>query len=243
MKFATLISLLAALAGCGRPSEPLVARGKGVAIRTADVRAKIEALPPAQRERYASRDAVRALVDDLVLGELLARAAEQAGFKNETGDPAGKKRMVQALLVKRFADPEGAKAIPEDELRRAYEEHRSEYVQPLKLGVLHLFLDAPAARRSGDARALARRSGAHRRRREGGPDSPFAFAAIAREVSEEPGSREQGGDLGQLSKEDLARRFSPEIAEGVAGAGNRTSDVLASDRGFHILKLNGGTPP
>jgi peptidyl-prolyl cis-trans isomerase C len=240
------LSTLLAAPGCdgpSRPAGPLIAEGPEVAIPTSEVQARLDEMPPARRARYASLEARRELVESSILLEMQAREAEKMGLAGGPDFQAGgKARMVQRMLLMRFHDPEGPASVSDADVRAYYDEHREEYVQPVKMRVAHITFEAP----EGSPGRSSRRDEARRMReriaREGATN-PDAFRDAISGIAHTRNPDVQGAALGLLSREQLARAFTPEIAEAAWGLPpDRPSAVLASPRGFHILQGQGGQP-
>jgi peptidyl-prolyl cis-trans isomerase C len=241
-----VLSIFLSLPACDRPglpSEPLVAAGNGVTITTREMQGRIDEMSPALRSRYTSVEAKRELLDTWVLSELMAREAELAGLANGPDFQAGgKKQMVQRLVLMRFRDPEGPRTVSDAEVRAYYGEHAAEYVQPVKMRVAHITFEAPEgspgrSRRGAEARKIRDRI------IRDASTNPDAFEAAITEVARTASPVTQGAFLGLLTRDELARAFTPEIADVAWGLSpNAPSSVLASPRGFHILQGYGGQP-
>jgi peptidyl-prolyl cis-trans isomerase C len=245
---ARLVTLFAVLAlpACDHargPAGSLVAQGAGVIIATSELQARIDEMTPALRARYASLDARRELLDGWILTELMAREAERAGLAHGPDHRAGgKKQMVQRLVVMRFRDPEGPRTVSDADVRAHYEEHLDDYVQPVKMRVAHITLEATEGSAGRPARLAEARRIRDRIAREA-VTNPEAFEAAITEIARAASSENHASILGLLSREQLAEAFTPEIAKvawelppGVP------SKVLPSPRGFHILQGQGGQP-
>lgn len=61
------------------------------------------------------------------------------------------------------------------------------------------------------------------------------FATVAKETSQDPGSSENGGDLGWISKGDMVEAFDEKLFEMNEGD---VSEPVLSSFGYHIIKLN-----
>jgi peptidyl-prolyl cis-trans isomerase C len=235
--------LLPACSRAGDPAPPLVARGDGVAIPTAELQAAIDGMPPAARARHASLEARRELLDSLVVLELLAGEARRAGL----GDgpdfrEGGKRKMVQRLVQNRFHDPDGPRTVPEAEVRAYYEANLDRYVQPVKMSLAHITLEAPEGSPRRGARLAEARRLRDRLARDGARD-PEAFAAAVASIVKAGDPETQAADLGLLSEEQITRAFTPDVAKAAwALPPGQPSPVLSSPRGFHILQGNGGQP-
>jgi len=60
------------------------------------------------------------------------------------------------------------------------------------------------------------------------------FAKLATELSKDPGSGQQGGDLGFFTKERMVPEFS---TAAFALAAGQVSDPVKSQFGYHVIKL------
>jgi len=60
------------------------------------------------------------------------------------------------------------------------------------------------------------------------------FAELAKKYSEDPGSRERGGDLGYFAKGDMVGPFDKAAFSLNVG---QTSDIITTDFGYHIIRV------
>ncbi len=65
------------------------------------------------------------------------------------------------------------------------------------------------------------------------------FAKVAREVSDDPGSKQSGGDLGAFSREQMVKEFSDAAFDMSTG---QISEPVKSSFGYHLIKLNAKIP-
>ncbi len=138
--------------------------------------------------------------------------------------------------------PAGRSSLPEEEIRKYYEEHLEEYVRPERVRVAQIHLRAERGSsdrgpRHTEARKLLARLQAEE------PKNPFAFSTLARERSDDPATKQSGGDLGFRTRADLESQ-SKEVAAAAFALvkTGEVSGVVESDRGFHILKLTARQP-
>jgi len=125
---------------------------------------------------------------------------------------------------------DGLLASDEARVRARYEERASDYQQAEAVHLRHILLRVPeGVPPEEEARVRARAEEALGRLRGGA-----AFADLALELSEDPGSREQGGDLGWVERggelgtglEDAAFALAP----------GTTSELVRTPAGFHVLR-------
>ena len=120
-------------------------------------------------------------------------------------------------------------------VRAFYDQHPERYKQPERIRARHLLLRvAPDASEEQVAEIRGRAEAALARIR-GGED----FAAVAGEVSEDPGSKAQGGDLGFFSRGQMVPGFE---AAAFALEPGQVSEIVKTDFGFHVIRLEERKP-
>ncbi len=134
-------------------------------------------------------------------------------------------REVSYLLVDRNMMRDRVE-VPEEELRTYYEDNPDEFSREAQVQARHILL------RTGERtpEEASRELEAIRQRIEGGED----FAAVAREVSEDPGSAQRGGDLGMFGRGQMV----PEFEEAAFSAeGDELVGPVESPFGVHLLQV------
>ncbi len=120
-------------------------------------------------------------------------------------------------------------APDEEELRRFYEDRQAEYVTPEQRRASHILIMVDGEGEEAESAARNRALEARKRIQDG-----EAFATVAKELSQDPGSAEQGGDLGFIEPGMMDLSFDKALfalAEGEVSAPVRT------DFGFHLIKV------
>jgi peptidyl-prolyl cis-trans isomerase D len=121
--------------------------------------------------------------------------------------------------------------VPEDELRKYYEQNLARYTVAEERRAAHILVaadkDKPAEERA-KAKAKAEALLAQVRA------NPSAFADVARKNSDDPGSKEQGGDLGFFNRDAMVKPFADTAFAMKPG---EISNVVETDFGFHIIQL------
>ncbi len=131
-------------------------------------------------------------------------------------------------LELRLADIASEVDVTEQELREYYEQIAPErFVAPERRRASHILLE------SGDDDAAARaRADELLKQLEQGAD----FAALARENSDDPGSKEQGGDLGWATRESYVAPFAEALFDPSLKAGELRGPVR-TQFGYHLIRL------
>ena len=117
--------------------------------------------------------------------------------------------------------------VTEDEIEAYYNQHKDEFVSPSQIKVSHILVKDEQHSDAGKTSIEAIKAEI-----EGGKD----FAEAAKEHSDD-GSAQSGGDLGWI---DQNTNFVQEFKD-AAFALNKgeMSDVVESEYGFHLIKVNG----
>ncbi len=130
----------------------------------------------------------------------------------------------------------------EDELKEYYERNAAEFTSEEQVKARHILIrpyqnETDKAKAEQDARAKAEAILKRIKNRE-------SFASLAKEHSEDQGSKERGGDLGWFSRGMMVKPFE-DAAFGLKKA--ETSGIVETEYGFHIIlvedKKEGGVKP
>lgn len=167
-------------------------------------------------------------VTDAEIDELVAEASEQAGGEDALSEQlAASGQTLELFRRSQFVAQlrtEITEALLEDEpltdedVERAYEERRNEFEQA---SVSHILVGTEA-----EAQQVLQRL-------EDGED----FAALAEELSQDPGSAQQGGSLGLAPRGSFVPEFEAAIWDGPAPVGEVLGPV-ETQFGFHVLRVD-----
>ena len=183
---------------------------------------------------------------DLQISNLLARAGSQDALDRqlkavgmsmaELRAKVGQESTAQAVLTRELNV-----SVSDAEKKQFYDEHPAEFERPELVHVRMILLmtvdPVTGAPLSADQqKAKQKQAEDILKRLRGGSD----FAALAKEYSEDPASKENGGELPELAR---GRIPVPEFeAAAFSLTNNQISDVISSQVGYYIIKLLGKTP-
>ena len=137
----------------------------------------------------------------------------------------GELRKVQYLWLSHSSDKNRVQ-IPEQELRDFYDKNEARFSRPEQVQARHILLTL-AGKKEEDVKKLADDLV---RQLRGGAD----FAALARQYSEDPGSKERGGDLGLFPR----GRMVPEFEKAAfSQQPNTIGDPVKTEHGYHIVQV------
>lgn len=170
--------------------------------------------------------ATQARVSEAEASEVVRRQLESVQLAivslDATNPPAGleiSEEQVQGLLTAREAD---AKAV--------YEQRLETYDVPEQVHARHILLRVEPGASAEAVEERRKQAEAIHAQLAGGED----FAKLASSLSEDPGSKESGGDLGFFKRGQMVKPF--EDAAFALGPGE-LAPVVHSDFGFHLLRV------
>lgn len=198
-------------------ADAVVAKVDGMEITEQDIAVAAEDLAEAvqQMPEEKRRDYYIAYLSDLRLASKAAREAkldENAEFKRRMAYRNDK------VLLEEYLAVEARKLVTETSMRALYDESVKQMKPETEIRARHILVETEDA-----AKAVVTRLKA-------GED----FAKVAGEVSKDPGSGAEGGDLGYFTKERMVPEFSTAAFAMKVGD---VSDPVKSQFGFHVIKV------
>jgi peptidyl-prolyl cis-trans isomerase C len=129
----------------------------------------------------------------------------------------------------------GKAEVTEEEAKKFYEENKTEFTQPETVKASHiLFRVNKEDSEEVVNQKLKAAQGAGERAKKGED-----FAALAKELSEEPGAKESGGDLGFFPKDRMVPEFAEVAFNEKVG---EISDPVRTQFGWHVIKVTEKKP-
>ena len=193
-------------------SGPVVATVGDETITADELKHRLDETSPFLRARYNTLDRKKEFLENLIRNELLAQEAQRQGFdKSPAVKEQMKRAMIQELIKHQLDEKLTGQDIAEADLKKFYDTHLEDFVKPERARVFHILLPAKSAAEKADARkktvALLKDIDAREKKGE-----VNAFQATAMKESKDQLSAPMGGDLRFLSRDELAKAYSPELA-------------------------------
>lgn len=166
----------------------------------------------------------KAVKDELINREVLVQEAQRRGLDKNRDIAAQMEMARQAVLVRALFEQEVKNnPITDAQLQQQYEQFKSS-MGTNEYKVRHILVD-----KEEDAKAIIDQLN------KGGD-----FAAIAKEKSKDPGSKENGGDLDW----GPAARYVKPFADAVTSMqkGQTTATPVKTDFGYHVIRLDDVRP-
>lgn len=184
---------------------------RDVAAAMAELNDAIEGVPEGDRRKQ--------LVDYLVTLKVVAGQARKEKLAEGPDFEARSRFIVEKMLTESYLRAAVAKSVTDQSVDAFYKEQLSVAPAELEIHARHILVPTEEEAKAVVAELKA------------GKD----FAALAKEKSQDPGSKNEGGDLGFFPKD----RMVPEFAE-VAFAlepGKWTESPVKTQFGYHVIKV------
>lgn len=189
----------------------------GVPITEEDLKIARDDLGPSlQRMDEAQRQAY--VIDYLIDLKLLARAAEKQKLDQEPQFARLLAHLRSRALMESLMEKAGAEGITGDKVQKFYEEAIKGLPPEEEAKARHILVQTEDEAKKALARV------------KGGED----FAKVAAELSKDPGSGKEGGDLGWFTKDRMVKEFADATFAMKAG---ELSAPVKSQFGWHVIKL------
>src|SRR5829696_3622794 len=199
------------------PGSKPVARVDGTAITEADVALAAEdpALSLPSMSESQKRDLLVGYMVDLKIG---ARAAEAAKVGESPEFTRKLAYFRDKLLLDEYLDQAVKKAVTPEAARKLCDDTVKDMKPEQEVRARHILVEGEDEAKKVYARV------------KGGED----FAKVAGEVSKDPGSKADGGDLGFFTKDRMVQPFAEAAFKLEPG---QISDPVKSQFGWHVIKL------
>jgi peptidyl-prolyl cis-trans isomerase C len=213
------------------PADPVIAKVNGVEIRQSDLAIAEEDigrdLPQSASDEAGKRDYLVNYLTDLML---IAKAAET---KKIPDTPEFKQRLAFArnkALMEAVLGEESKAATAEPALRKIYEDATKNMGGQQEVHARHILFRVNDPNDQAASKAAEDKVKNTIARIKKGED----FATLAKALTEDPSGKQDGGDLGYFTREQMVPEFS-EVAFKLEKG--QVSDPVKTQFGWHVLKV------
>jgi peptidyl-prolyl cis-trans isomerase C len=210
-------------------NDPVVAKVNGIEVRESDLALAEEdvgqSIPAATPE--AKRDWLINYVADMLV---LAKYADE----NKVPEAADFKRRIAFLRNKALMDSvlrdTGKAALTNEAMRAVYSDAVKQMADEQEVHARHILFRVPDASDESASKAAEEKAKAALARIKKGED----FATVAKALTEDPPGKQDGGDLGYFTKDQMV----PEFAEAAFKMNKGdVSEPIKTQFGWHIIKV------
>ncbi len=198
-------------------------------------RAVAERLRALSEEERSVRE-LRFRPEDFVKQVKVDDAAIEAYYQANRAEFEVPESVRAEYIVLSLDDVAATIGVPEADARAYYEQNKTRFGQDEQRRASHILFtagDGGSAKDKDGARQLAEQT---LKRVRGAPGD---FAKLAKELSKDPGSAANGGDLGFFGRNMMVKSFEEAAFKLKEG---EISDIVESDFGLHIIRVTGIKP-
>lgn len=220
---------------------PVVAHVGDDVITAEEFKKRLDETSPFLRARYNTLERKKEFLENLIRNDLLAQEAVRRGLdKAPAVRDQLKRAMVQELLKAQLDERLSGADISEDDLKKFYDTHLDDFVKPERARLFRVLVEAPKT--DAKARAAAKKTAQgllkeiDEREKKGDAN---AFQAVAMKSSSDKQSAPMGGDLRFLSKDEMTKIYSAELANAAFALKNpgEKSGLVETPQGIELVKL------
>jgi peptidyl-prolyl cis-trans isomerase C len=206
-------------------------------ITRAQFESRLAELPPEYQDQFKDEEQRREFLDLYVQAQLLAMEARADKIDRERAIADRIEETTNGILAQEYVSRRLAKAekATEAELQKYYNEHKEEFLAPATVKAQHILVKVDQNAAPEEEAAALVKIQKIRKELDQGAD----FAKLAEKYSDDPGSKNRGGDLGFFPKESMVPEFANEAFRLQPG---ETSQPIRSVFGFHIIRTNEKKP-
>ncbi len=232
-------------------NKDIAAKVNGEIISRDDFKTKLESLKFVTKdnkaeEQKAKRDALEALITDRLVEQKAQRLdVNQDQVWKQKQEKYSLEYLLEVMFRKEIVDKV---QVQESEITAFYNENQEKlFTNPEQFKVSHILIEikidtlqnvssrkAKQAEKQADKEALEKIEAIYQRAKNGED-----FASLARQYSEEKGSKDKGGELGFLPRGRMLKEFEEQLADLQL---NEVSKPFKTKFGYHILKYTDKKP-
>jgi len=211
---------------------------QGVTVK--DFKDRMNRQSPYIRARYNTPQKKKEFLDNMIRFELQAREASRRGLDEHPDVVRTMKQvMIQKLTKEIFESKLKPDDIQETEIEQYYKDHERDYNKPEMVRASHIFFKVADFKDAKAKAAAKKKANDALRQLRGKKSKPEVFSELAKKLSEDPRTKNRGGDLGYFARaEDGGTQEKPVADAAFALAKvNDLSGIIEGKGGFHILRL------
>jgi peptidyl-prolyl cis-trans isomerase C len=213
-----LFSVAVFHSGLALAQEGVVARVGETAITESDL-AAAEALFASQTADMSDEARRSLLVDNLIDLELIIQAAEEDGLREDSVFKERAEFLAKQTLRSLYLERRLAETLSDDAVQREYDRLIAQMPDVAEIRPRHILVADKDAAETAIARL----------------DDGESFAEVARDVSLDEATKQEGGDLGFVAQDAILKEIGD--AATLLEPGEYTSEPVQSAFGFHIVFL------
>jgi parvulin-like peptidyl-prolyl isomerase len=190
--------------------------------------------------RFDSMVQREALLEEMIRFEVLAAKARKAGYDKDPEIVASlKKMMVQKLWQDQWASKLKEVAITDDEIEQYYNKHLEDYTGPEMAKAAIIYLKFPPKATEKNIEGLKEKAETILKKAKKQNKTILSFDSLAKEYSDDRGSKYRGGDIGWVPKGARIFKWDKSVINAFFALkkSGDISPVITTTKGMYLVKL------
>ncbi|MDL1958703.1 MAG: peptidylprolyl isomerase [Deltaproteobacteria bacterium] len=213
--------------------ENILAQVGSYKLTLEEFESQIQSLPPQLQMALLKNPQMKEqFLDRWVDITLIAQEARDKKLDQDPEIQAKIEDIMNAVLAQEFLrrEIEGKVKITDDEIETYYKGHKEEFTSPESVKACHILLKVPEGADEKAWKEAESKAKDIKKKLENGED----FAELAKKYSDDPGSKNKGGDLGFFTKGRMVPEFESAAFSLKPG---EMSGPVKTDFGYHIIEV------
>ena len=202
-------------------------------LTTSDLDAQIKGMPPQLQMALLRNPSLKErLLERWVQMTLMSMEAQKEGMDKKPDVKKRIKEMTDAVLAQEYMTEKvkDKVSVTDAEMKKYYDEHKDEFKNPETVTARHILIRVQSgADKSAWDKALDKAKSIEKKLKKGAD-----FAKLAKEFSDDPGSKQKGGDLGPFTKGRMVPEFEKAAFSLKKG---EISAPVKTNFGYHIIQV------
>ncbi len=217
--------------------SPLIARVGPYTLTRADFEKEIENNANLKALLSLKPEMKSVLVNRWVEITLLGLAGKEAGLDKDPEVKAEIEEQVRMILARHYFERRILKdlKVSESEAQEYYLAHKKDYQLPERIQARHILIRVPEGAGPEDEAAALKKAREIRKKLLAGAD----FSEMARKYSEDPGTKDRGGDLGLFARGQMIPEFEEAVFKLKVG---EISPPIKTRFGYHLVRVEARVP-
>ncbi len=213
--------------------DTVLAKIGDTVIKMSDFNRMISYYDVEKRNALAANPTYKAIIlQRIVQGIILSKMAYEKGFDKKPDIKEQIELLTRDFLAMQYLSKEVADKIEasESDMKLYYKIHENEFRSPEMVRARHILMKAERSAPDDKKKEVQEKIKNILKRINGGED----FAKLAGELSEDPGTKAKGGDLGFFPRGKMAPEFEAIVFSMKQG---EVKGIIETEFGYHIVKL------
>jgi peptidyl-prolyl cis-trans isomerase C len=231
----TFILLGFSLTSTGVQSQntEILARVGGKTITTADLNRIIGFYDQNQQNEIAKNPQIReSLLWQIIRSTVVAQLARKKGFDKKPEIRYQQEMLINNLLATLYLQKEVVEkvSITDEKARAYYKTHTDSFQSPEMARVKHILIKTESSASEKEKQTAKTKAEEALKKLKGGED----FAKLASEISDDPGTKDKGGELDFFPRGSMIPAFEEAAFALKPG---EISGLVETEYGFHLIKM------